>query len=562
MKQLSWNEGSGTFYREIGKRQNKRPPRFYLGSDEATAFGRRLNLEKLWKAIEKQWSETEDQLQEHPFWNDSTIQIANAIAKGKVSVVLTPPEFENPTDLAKWFAGQTKRFSSIIHISIAETKSQILEETNTKIVNRLTDIIGGAESKITRASTLIASYGGKIQLKESLFDALNIFIEYIKNTNTEPEEPEKKTPTLSAFEDEKIPTLSAFEDEKRGKRIIGHTDNCSLSDFNSQKIYSIFEYWINRPNSKSDKKKNKKLAYSTCKNTLVFFKKFIKWLNKTPTIDWKKPSDLEFTSSSVKFFNDSDRKPLVFYKKEELRTIWEYATLFERKLVLTALTCGFGANCIGKLKWEEVDGNKIKGLRPKTGVYGKFWLSDTLLEAMGPHQKKGYVFTSKGSCLVGSTKGGNRKAEIPNAWNRLINRIKKDKPEFKFLPFHCLRKTGSNLIRKIADGETAEVFLRHGKPVPNGDQLEFYTTPAFKKVFRAQKELWRRYFSKIFTNLNEVKVSRKLTNAQISEIKTLRAQGIKTAFIGKQFNITPNTVRRICKKVMTTPLDKDHDVQP
>ena len=187
MKQLSWNENVNQFYREIGKRQNKRPPRFYLGSDEATAFGRRLNLEKLWKAIEKQWSETTDQLQEHPFWNDSTIQIAKAIAKGKASVVLTPPEFENPTDLAKWFAGQTKSFSSIIHISIDETKSQILEETNTKIVNRLTDIIGGAESKITRASTLIASYGGKIQLKESLFDALNMFIEYIKNTNTESE---------------------------------------------------------------------------------------------------------------------------------------------------------------------------------------------------------------------------------------------------------------------------------------------------------------------------------------------------------------------------------------
>ena len=548
MKQLSWNEGAGQFYREIGKRQNKSSPRFYLGSEEETAFGRRLNLEKLWNAIEKQWSETEDQLQEHPLWNDTTIQIAKAIANGATSVTLTPPEFKNPSDLAKWFAGQKKRFSSIIHIAIDESKSQILEEINTIIVNRLNNIIGGAESKITLASTLIATYGGKIQLKESLFDALNMFIKYIKNTNTE--------------SDKKTPTLSAFEDEKRGKRIIGHTDNCSLSDFNSQKIYSIFEHWASRPNSKSKKKKNKQLAYSTCKNTLVFFKKFIRWLNKTPTIDWKKPSDLEFTSSSVKHFNESDRKPLVFYKKEELRTIWEYATLFERKLLLLALTCGFGANCIGKLKWEEVDGNKIKGLRPKTGVYGKFWLSDTLLEAMGPHQKKGYVLTSNGSCLVGSTEGGNTKKEIPNAWNRLINRIKKDKPEFNFLPFHCLRKTGSNLIRKIADGETAEVFLRHGKPVPNGDQLEFYTTPAFKKVFKAQKGLWRRYFSKIFTNFNEVKVSRKLTNAQISEIKTLRAQGTTTAFIGKQFNITPNTVRRICKKVMTTPLDKDHDVQP
>ena len=111
MKQLSWNEGAGQFYREIGKRQNKSSPRFYLGSEEETAFGRRLNLEKLWNAIEKQWSETEDQLQEHPLWNDTTIQIAKAIANGATSVTLTPPEFKNPSDLAKWFAGQKKRFS-------------------------------------------------------------------------------------------------------------------------------------------------------------------------------------------------------------------------------------------------------------------------------------------------------------------------------------------------------------------------------------------------------------------------------------------------------------------
>jgi len=59
-----------------------------------------------------------------------------------------------------------------------------------------------------------------------------------------------------------------------------------------------------------------------------------------------------------------------------------------------------------------------------------------------------------------------------------------------------------------------------------------------------------------------VKVSRKLTNAQISEIKTLKEQLTKTAFIAKKFNISPITVMRICKKVTTTPLDKDHDALP
>lgn len=545
MKQLSWCKRANQYYREIGKRENQSPPRFYLGSDEATAFGRCLMLEKMWKAIVKRFEET-DQSQGYPAWDESTYQIGKAISKGNPSVTLSTPEFTTHIELAKWFAGLTKRFSSIIHIEI--DNPQILAEANTKITERLSGIIDSSRSKIVQASELMPIYGGKttIPLKESLFDAINMFIDHIKTTNTGP--------------DQKTPTLSAFEDAKRGKRIIDHTENCSLSNFNNQKIYSIFEYWANRPNSKSEKKPDTILAHSTCRNTLIFFKKFIKWLNKTPTIDWKKPSDLELTSPQVKFFRELDQKLLVFYKKDELRTIWEYATLFERKLVLAALTCGFSAACIGKLKWEEVGKKKIKGVRPKTGVYGEFWLSDTMLEAMGARKNEGYVFTSKkGFCLVGITKGGNRKADIPNAWNRLIKRIQKDNPEFKFLPFHCLRKTGANLIRKIADGETSKVFLRQGKPVPNGDQLEFYTTPAFKKVFTAQKRLWRRYFSKIFTNLYEVKVSRKLTNAQIAQIKSQKKCGIKTAFIAKQFNVTPNTVRCICKKATTMPPCKEKD---
>ena len=34
---LAWNEGAGHFYREIGKKPNGKPARFYLGAEEKRA---------------------------------------------------------------------------------------------------------------------------------------------------------------------------------------------------------------------------------------------------------------------------------------------------------------------------------------------------------------------------------------------------------------------------------------------------------------------------------------------------------------------------------------------
>ena len=56
-------------------------------------------------------------------------------------------------------------------------------------------------------------------------------------------------------------------------------------------------------------------------------------------------------------------------------------------------------------------------------------------------------------------------------WVSLIERsIKPAQPKFRFLPFKQLRKTGGQLVRQFADGETQGLYLCHGKPV-KGDLL-------------------------------------------------------------------------------------------
>ena len=98
----------------------------------------------------------------------------------------------------------------------------------------------------------------------------------------------------------------------------------------------------------------------------------------------------------VKIIPDSEIKFLVeTYSIEELKILWQYSTELEAKLILLALNCGFSIQEIGCLNWKEIQGEKIKGLRPKTKVYGEFNLWPITRKMIGPPQKEGLVLRTK-----------------------------------------------------------------------------------------------------------------------------------------------------------------------
>ena len=68
-------------------------------------------------------------------------------------------------------------------------------------------------------------------------------------------------------------------------------------------------------------------------------------------------------------------------------------------------------------------------------------------------------------------------------------RIQNDYPSFPSLSFGKLRKTAANLVRQVADGEVAGIFLCHGSPVKSDDLIGLYTDIPFPKVFNAQRRL-------------------------------------------------------------------------
>lgn len=110
-----------------------------------------------------------------------------------------------------------------------------------------------------------------------------------------------------------------------------------------------------------------------------------------------------------------------------------------------ALNCGFSISEISSLNWTEIEGEYIKGLRPKTKVYGEFWLWDITRQALGEPKQKGLVLTTEaGLSLIAPTEGNNTSKKIPNAWNRLLRRIRKHEAheKFRMLGFHQSTKDG------------------------------------------------------------------------------------------------------------------------
>ena len=51
-KILAWSNVGSQFYREIGKKENGKPVRIYLGADEKKAMNNVTRLEALWDVIE------------------------------------------------------------------------------------------------------------------------------------------------------------------------------------------------------------------------------------------------------------------------------------------------------------------------------------------------------------------------------------------------------------------------------------------------------------------------------------------------------------------------------
>lgn len=555
---LAWSESAQQHYREIGKRPNGKAYRVYLTADERAATANVVRLEGVWEGVEDRWNDLNAEGMADtpmPVWDDTTLQIAKAVGKGLFKVVIQPPsDRKDDSDLAAFIA-ELRRYFPQIQIDLPPELTTTAKEASQECIDRAE---AEAERERVRHRTEMreikeyaASYEGKIRTQETLHDALDAYVEWLHREHQDVEGATNDT---------------GVKQGERAIRVKKHTKDMPLSDFGLDEITDLFDYWRQRPKQINDGKNNgKAFARSLCKNTITLIKHFIRWLHKEKSMPWRKPADLDL-SERIKIKKDDEQKfQAETYDLEEIKTLWNYATTFERKLMLLSLNFAGSISECATLSWTHIKGEYVKRLRPKTRVYGEFKIWPLTEQAFGEKKAEGRVLLNGAGNPLHTKVKGKQSRQIKNAWDRLLKRVQKHHEKFRTMGFHGLRRTAIQFIREESDGETAGVFASHGTPVPQDKLLGLYSNPLFPRVFTAQDKVWAK-LSAFMIDLGTDVMPRKFTPETIREVRRLKRQGVKTKVIAEQFNMSVNQVNRYARKnapgSSPPPLHADRQAAP
>lgn len=534
----------GTYRRELGWKETTpgeyRQHAFHLGRDRAEALIRSIRLEQVWECVVKRWQR--DHMTPRPLWEHDSLAIALAVAKGEQQVQIeTTCEHPVPAHTVVAYLYQLRKDFPMIGINLDNA-----------------DVQERGQAQLEHAAEKHADIAQWIRGQSSsqtLHQALDAFSEWCKQTCLTVDK------QVSPFGMTKVGQLKQIKD---------HVKDMPLSAFNLTEIDTMLNHWRSRPMSK----KGTPMSPAHCKDVIKRIREFIRWLHKAQSFEWRKPGDYEIMPIRIKETHEelSARfSPLQVetYNLEQIGLLFEYGTPLERVYMLLALNCGFGQAEVSSLLMSEIffnelhphykiSGSYVKRLRYKSHVYGEWQLWPITVQAIQWYltrrpqsNEKVLLLTEKGRPLNAPTKGNHRNMRISNMWIRLRERIIKDHPSFPELSFNKLRKTGSDLIKLVADSETAGVFLAHGQTVRSDDLADVYTNRHYNKVFAAQLkalDLLQPHFAKVQEPFHDQKQHPALSLNTIRKIKDMRKAGFTMKAIATDCDLPVETVRYHCHK--------------
>jgi hypothetical protein len=577
---------NGLFMRSIGWKATATggyaQHKFYLGRDEDAARLAGLRLEKLWEEVCARWEREQVEvtassavsgrqfifdgetfcevpaslpISGRPVWDETTLAIAEAVRLGEsVARVSLPLPFsvmvpESPL-IAHWF-DQLQNDITIIKIELRILEAQVsTEESLRKEGERLMEM---------GRRMAVKAIGG-----QTLHAALDAYATWISSRYVGVD---------------RKPTHWAGAQVRQITFLRTHLLDGPLGELDAERIDAHLEVLRLRPECQV----GGSCSATWARNCLKQFRHFLRWLTRKSEFGWKRPPDLDFTTLPIPLTHQEKALPgspaqVATYTLDELKTLHEYATPLQRLFMLLALNCGFGRAELASLNASEVylrsphphatlvgipasaADSWILRIRQKTGVYGEWglwpetvvaidwWLRQRASIEVGAGVDT-LLVTGTGQRYDTPTRGNHPNYQIPNSWFALTERIRKDDLEFRKLSFTKLRKTAGNLIRKVAGGEVAGVFLSHGTPVPADRLLDVYTNRPFAKVFEALDrvgEQLRPVFATVALPFPE-KLSRggpNISRSKIRQIQELKREGLKTGAIAKRVGVSPETVRR------------------
>jgi hypothetical protein len=508
-RRKTWTpDKEGRYSRQLGWKFNEQGKlvqhKFYLGTDERQADRRNHKLEELWDRIEELWGQVihlpgNDQ----PTWDKLSLEVGRRLAKGECEYSV-PYRHENPADYARKIHALNKQFPMIRFVpedyGLYQSGAAI---TKGLVDNEIAFILGAAElfGNLPDGPVVPAGDG-------TLHQALDDYIEWLKLDKREP-----GTDCVKA---------GGWTQIREAGRLKEKHPDISLSSLDLEAIESMIRLWRSRPKVKG---KVRSLAKVTADNHLAQMKRFLRWLQKSPRHNWRKPEGFEDLHFSAPLTADeisrlADPEQVDTFDLAELVHIYPYTSDVNRAAFLLGLNCGFGAAESGSLRLKEIylfqqhpkavkigwkadpKNSFIFRVRHKSRVYGEWLLWPETVDALrymidrrqqiGNASPDSLLFVTRdGSPMYRQTEGGNNGQQIPNMWSYVLKNVRAAHPEVRKLSFNKLRKTGGNFIKHAqgSDGEVAGVFLCHGHPVATDEFSDSYTNRPWKKVFEAIEKM-------------------------------------------------------------------------
>jgi len=519
----------GDFRRGLGRSADGSPqPKFVLGYDKAQAQERIAAIMGLWEACcENPLAWTEDG---KPAWDETRLQAARLIAKGE------KPEEPDTADPSYGSVVAASRPGGDLPLDPAEQYEAALRKNGRAFLPPL----GPNKKPLTG---------------QKLFQAIEGYRKYI---GKEYRDGDGKLTDNGKTKQDQLNMLKSY---------IRDCDLGELDYHGCDELYGVFR---RRPITKRYKKP---MAYKTCQNLLGEMTRFFNWLHKNVEFEWRKPEDFDSIKKQPQENDEDSEKesqPIPIWKLTELKTLWEYALPLERVLIALGLNCSYGADQAGRLrvhhvKFREGKTSYIRRIRRKKKTLSRHTLWAVTIEGLEwaierrPESEHDHVLLNQnGNPLWRLTKGSNRAQDIPNLWNRLLNRVQKDHPDFRRLPFNSLRDTSGDFVRRIAGGEIASLHLAH-KHQTDDENLGRYTNPLRRRHTKALLKLEKKLAS-VFADVDDpfpaemkkVQSEGQVPNispGKIRRIRQLFRQGYKRSKIAELVGVSTQTVYRHCKDV-------------
>jgi len=348
-----------------------------------------------------------------------------------------------------------------------------------------------------------------------------------------------------------------------------HVKDMPLAQFNRTTIDSILATIRNRPLTK----KQRSCSIDYARSRVKVVRAFVEWLDGAE-VGWEKPRG--YTIKPVRLRRTAEenvrRHKLPIYKREELVTLYQYASPLERVYILLSLNCGFRGGELATLQIEEIHldadhpeygihGDFIFRDRAKSTVYAEWRLWPETVEAIRWYRKHknskatGPLLLAKGK-PISFTKGGNRSQYFNNRMSSLLDRIAKDKPDFRRLSFNKLKKTAASLVKRAGGHNVANEFIAHGQACDD-PLVDLYAGRYFLKVFKAQKKV-RKHLRPMFEAVpvpfpEDGKKNSPSISLEVRErIVQLRQEGKSYKEIATICDVAVDTVRRYLKEAGLT----------